>query len=108
PGTVGFTGCGAGTRYTEAMIMYIIALGSGTHPVPPSDWNTWTSGYHYIGQDGYTYVNFRPLFGHQYSHCWIDFRGIKDAYMQGKSGVYPTLASFENSRRATPAQRAYA
>ena len=108
PGTGGFNGYGTWIGYNEAMIMYIIALGSRTHPVPPSDWNTWTSGYHYIGQYGYTYVNFPPLFGHQYSHCWIDFRGIKDAYMQGKSGVDPTLDYFENSRRATLAQRAYA
>jgi hypothetical protein len=48
-------------------------------------------------------VNFAPLFGHQYSHVWIDFRGIRDAYMQGKGIDY-----FENSRRATIAQQAYA
>ncbi len=42
------------------------------------------------------------MFGHQYSHCWIDFRGIADAYMRGKGITY-----FENSRRATLAQRAY-
>jgi hypothetical protein len=48
-------------------------------------------------------VNFAPLFGHQYSHVWIDFRGIRDAYMRGKGIDY-----FENSRRATLSQRAYA
>ena len=48
-------------------------------------------------------MNFAPLFGHQYSHCWIDFRGIQDAYMRGRGVDY-----FENSRRATYAQRAYA
>jgi len=44
-----------------------------------------------------------PLFGHQYSHVWIDFRGIQDAYMRQHGFDY-----FENSRRATYAQRAYA
>jgi hypothetical protein len=48
-------------------------------------------------------VNFAPLFGHQYSHVWIDFRGIQDAYMRARGIDY-----FENSRRATLAQRAYA
>jgi hypothetical protein len=43
------------------------------------------------------------MFGHQYSHIWIDFRGVRDAYMRDKSLDY-----FENSRRATLAQRAYA
>jgi hypothetical protein len=48
-------------------------------------------------------VNFAPLFGHQYSHVWIDLRGIRDAYMREKGIDY-----FENSRRATVSQRAYA
>mgnify|MGYP003693631285 CR=1 FL=1 len=56
----------------------------------------------YGTQYGQTYVIFPPLFGHQYSHCWIDFRYIQDAYMRGKGITY-----FENSRRATYAQRAY-
>jgi hypothetical protein len=49
------------------------------------------------------HVNFAPLFGHQYSHVWIDFRGIQDSYMRGKGIDY-----FENSRRATISQRSYA
>jgi hypothetical protein len=90
--------------YNEAMILYILALGSPTHPVEPEAWDAWTSGY---GSDwrtefGYTYLTFPPLFGHQYSHVWIDFRGIRDAYMRSKGIDY-----FENSRRATLAQRAY-
>jgi hypothetical protein len=48
-------------------------------------------------------LNFAPLFGHQYSHLWIDFRGIQDSYMRDRSSDY-----FENSRRATFANRAYA
>ncbi|HLU37684.1 MAG TPA: glucoamylase family protein, partial [Thermomicrobiales bacterium] len=90
--------------YNEAMILYILALGSPTHPVGPEAWDAWASGYggqwqtHY----GYTYLVFPPLFGHQYSHVWIDFRGIQDAFMEEKGIDY-----FENSRRATLAQRAY-
>ncbi len=88
--------------YNEAMILYILALGSPTHPVPASCWNAWTSGYQWQTHYGYSYINFPPLFGHHYSHCWIDFRNIQDDYMRKKGITY-----FENSRRATLAQRAY-
>ena len=91
--------------YSEAMIIYILAMGSPTHPIAnfSTAWNTWTSGYVYGTQYGQTYVSFAPLFGHQYSHCWIDFRNMQDAYMKARGITY-----FENSRRATYAQRAYA
>lgn len=94
---------GTWVGYNEAMILYIMALGSpAPHEVPASSWFTWTSGYDWLTQYGFTYVNFPPLFGHQYSHCWIDFRSIQDGYMTTKGITY-----FENSRRATLAQRAY-
>jgi hypothetical protein len=96
----GFRGWWSG--YNEAMIMNILALGSPTHPAPASIWSAWTSTYLWQTQYGYSYVNFPPLFGHQYSHCWIDFRNINDAYMRGKGITY-----FENSQRATLAARAY-
>jgi len=101
PGT-GFAGFGTWVGYNEAMILYIIALGSPTHPVPASTWFTWTSGYNWDTQYGQTYVIFPPLFGHQYSHCWIDYRNIQDIYMRNKGITY-----FENSRRATLAAQAY-
>lgn len=88
--------------YSEAMILYLLGLGVPLNPVPPSAWTSWTSGYSWQTHYGYSFVNFPPLFGHQYSHCWIDFRGIADPYMQGKGITY-----FENSRRATLANRAY-
>ena len=88
--------------YNEAMIMYILGLGSPTHPIPKSTWSAWTSGYEWKNQYGHDYVIFPPLFGHHYSHCWIDFRNIQDDYMRSKQITY-----FENSRRATYAQRAY-
>jgi len=89
--------------YNEAMILYILALGSPTHPVPEAVWNVWTSSYIWAKYYGYEFISFGPLFGHQYSHCWIDFRGIQDAYMKTKGIDY-----FENSRRATYSQWAYA
>jgi hypothetical protein len=102
----GFAGYGQWIGYNEAMILYILALGSPTHPVNPTDplscWTAWTSGYDWMTQYGYTFVTFPPLFGHQYSHCWIDFRNLHDAYMRDKGITY-----FENSQRATLAQRAY-
>jgi len=98
----GFNTFGNWIGYNEAMILYLLALGSPTHPVPTSTWDYWTSGYNWSTQYGQQYVIFPPLFGHQYSHCWIDFRGIHDPYMSARGIDY-----FENSRRATLAQQAY-
>ncbi|MEK7729097.1 MAG: glucoamylase family protein [candidate division KSB1 bacterium] len=88
--------------YDEAMILYFLALGSPTHPVPASAWQTWTKPYVWAKYYGVEFVSFGPLFGHQYSHCWIDFRGVQDDYMRAKGLDY-----FENSRRATYTQQAY-
>jgi len=98
----GFSGFGSWVGYNEAMILYILALGSPTHPVPWYTWAYWTTGYNWSTQYGQTYLIFPPLFGHQYSHCWIDFRDIKDQYMDLKGITY-----HENSRRATLAAREY-
>jgi hypothetical protein len=98
----GFAGYGTWIGYNEAMILYLLALGSPTHPVPTSTWQTWTGGYSWQTHYGYSFVNFPPLFGHQYSHCWVDFRNGQDLYMRGRGITY-----FENSRRATLAQREY-
>ena len=89
--------------YNEAMLLYVLALGSPTYPVPASTWDAWTSTYRWGTFHGQQHLGFAPLFGHQYSHVWIDFRGIQDAYMRGRGIDY-----FENSRRATLSQRAYA
>ncbi len=89
--------------YDEAMLLYLLALASPTHPVEPAAWQAYTSTYPWLTFYGQEHVNFAPLFGHQYSHIWIDFRGIQDEYMRGRGIDY-----FENSRRATLAQRAYA
>ncbi|MGZ8829483.1 MAG: glucoamylase family protein [Thermoanaerobaculia bacterium] len=89
--------------YNEAMILEILALGSPTHPVDPASWKAYTATYEWHKFYGEEYVTFTPLFGYQYSHLWIDFRGIQDESMRGKGIDY-----FENSRRATYAQRNYA
>jgi hypothetical protein len=92
--------------YNEAMLVYILALGSPAHPVGPEAWTAWTRDYdrtwgkHFGPQD---HLGFPPMFGHHYSHVWIDFRGIADPYMARRGIDY-----FENSRRATYAQRGYA
>ncbi|HEY0157719.1 MAG TPA: glucoamylase family protein [Thermoanaerobaculia bacterium] len=91
------------TGYNEAMLLYILAIGSPTHPIDPSAWAAYTKTYRWGTFYGQEHLNFAPLFGHQYSHVWIDFRGIRDPYMRGRGIDY-----FENSRRATLAQRAYA
>ena len=89
--------------YSEAMILYILALGSPTYSVEPDAWEEWTSNYTWGEFYGYEHLNFGPLFGHQYSHLWIDFRGIYDEYMGNKGIDY-----FENSRHAVYSQREYA
>jgi hypothetical protein len=89
--------------FNEAMLLYILALASPTSPLDPSAWREWTSTYNWGRFYGQEHVNFAPLFGHQYSHLFVDFRGIQDDYMRRKGIDY-----FENSRRATYSQRAYA
>ena len=87
----------------EALILNVLALGSPTYPVAPSAMDAYRSTYVWDDFYGFQHINFAPLFGHQYSHIWIDFRGIQDSYTKAKGIDY-----FENSRRATYSQRAYA
>jgi hypothetical protein len=89
--------------YNEAAILYIIALGSTTHPVDEAAWNTFLRGYRWGTFGGQEHLGFAPLFGHQYSQVWLDLRGLKDDFGRERGLDY-----FENSRRATLAQYAYA
>jgi hypothetical protein len=89
--------------YNEAMIVIILALGSPTHPVAPSAWSEYTKTDRWGTYYGQQHALFAPLFGHQYSHVWIDFRGIRDDLMRAHGSDY-----FENSRRAAIAQHAFA
>jgi hypothetical protein len=90
--------------YNEAMIVILLALGSPS-PALPAAWDAWTSRYDHTWGTAYgqEHLGFPPLFGHQYSELWVDFRGIRDRTMAAHGLDY-----FENSRRATLAQRAYA
>ncbi len=96
-------GPGRWRGYDESIILHVLALGSPTHPPGKEVWDRYTSTYEWGELHGQEFLQFAPLFGHQYSHVWIDFRGIQDAYMRGRGIDY-----FENSRRAALAQQAYA
>lgn len=89
--------------YNEALFLYILALGSPTHPLDDRAYEEWTSRYQWKRIYGYDYLYGGPLFVHQLSHAWIDFRGIDDAYMRGKGIDY-----FQNSVRAVGVHREYA
>ena len=91
--------------YNEAMLVYILALGSPTHSIGENSWQAWTAHYHddWVVDNGIAHLTFAPMFGHQYSHIWIDFRDIQDDYMKEKNSNY-----FENSKKAAYAQRQYA
>jgi hypothetical protein len=89
--------------YSEALILYLLALASPTFPVSPDSYRAWTKSYEWKNLYGFEHLYAGPLFIHQLSHIWIDFRGIQDDYMRSKSLDY-----FENSRRATYAQQQYA
>jgi len=89
--------------YDEATLMYVLALGSPTYPLPASAYHAWCATYEWKTCYDIEYLYAGPLFVHQLSHIWIDFRGIQDAFMRGKNIDY-----FENSRRATHIQQRYA
>jgi hypothetical protein len=84
------------SHYCELMMIYLLALGSPTHPVPPRTWNAFTrprmifAGFDYISAND-------PLFVHQYSHAWFDFRHKRDQYAD----------YFANSILATRAHKAF-
>ena len=83
-------------NYSEMMMMYLLGLGSATHPLPPNAWNAWKrSQFEY---DGVRYIgSFAPLFVHQYSQAWFDFRGKRDQYAD----------YFQNSIIATEVHRRF-
>jgi hypothetical protein len=82
--------------YSELMLVYLLGLGSFTFPLNIEVWNSWKrttfeyEGLRYIG-------SFAPLFVHQYSHAWFDFRGKRDKFAD----------YFENSKIATEAHRLF-
>jgi hypothetical protein len=86
-------------HYCELMILYLLGIGSPTHPIPPDSWAAWTRPV--MTFQGYTYVSGSdPLFVHQYSHAWVDFRGRRE--------TRPTTTDwFDNSVIATRAHKAF-
>jgi hypothetical protein len=89
--------------FDEALFLYMLALGSPTHPLPTESYAQWTSTYEWRELHGHGFLYSGPLFTHQISHLWIDFRGIQDQYMRQKGIDY-----FESSRRAALVQQQYA
>jgi hypothetical protein len=89
--------------YDEALLLYVLGLGSSTHPLTAKSYQAWAATYEWrtIYHTSFLYAG--PLFIHQLSHLWIDFRGIQDAFMREHGIDY-----FENSRRATLVQQQYA
>lgn len=88
--------------YNEAMAVIILAMGSLTHAIHDTAWNSWCKTYKWREFYGQEHINFYSLFGHQFSHMFIDFRGIFDPYMKNRGIDY-----FENSKRATLSNRSY-
>jgi hypothetical protein len=88
----------------EGMFIYVLALGAPVHPVPANSWDVWTASYpdFWRGEGPSRRIAFAPLMPGQYSHIFIDFRGIRDAVMREAGFDY-----FENSRREAYADRAY-
>ena len=89
--------------YDEALILYVLGLGSPTFPLPDECYAAWASSYTWKKIYDHEVLYAGPLFIHQLSHIWIDFRDIKDKYMRERGIDY-----FENSRRATLIQQLYA
>jgi hypothetical protein len=89
--------------YDEGLLLYVLALGSPTFSLGPESYAAWTSTFQWKQVYDWEYLYSGPLFTHQLSHLFIDFRGIRDEFMRSKQIDY-----FENSRRATYIQREYA
>jgi hypothetical protein len=91
------------TDYSEALILYMLALGSPSFPIDAEGYREWTATFQSRKLYDIEYLYAGPLFVHQMSHLWLDFRGIHDDFNR-KTGI----DYFENSRRATHVQRQYA
>ena len=91
--------------YNEGMPLYLLALGSRTHPAKDGAYQAWTAPFpkYWRGEGDRKHLSFGPHFAHQYAAVWVDLHGIRDATMRAAGFDY-----FENSRRATYAQRDYA
>ena len=85
--------------YSEHLILLLLATGTPTHPITPSAWRAWERKW--ITYAGYYYMNAHPpLFIHQYSHAWVDFRHRRESW-------YPFVDYFANSIAATRAHKQF-
>ena len=91
------------TGYDEALLVYLLALGSPTFPLAPESYAAYCSTYSWKRIYGRELLYSGPLFTHQLSHLWIDFRDLRDAFMREHGSNY-----FENSRQATYVHQEYA
>lgn len=89
--------------YNEAIVLYVLALGSPTYPLDRNGYEAWTVTYQWENLYGYDLLYAGPLFIHHFSHAWLDLRGMRDHFMREKRSDY-----FENTRRAIMVQREYA
>jgi hypothetical protein len=89
--------------YSEGILLYVLAMGSPTHPLAGDAYDAWTVTYQWENLYDIDFLYAGPLFIHQFSHAWVDLRGIQDPFMREKRSDY-----FENSRRALMVQREYA
>src|SRR5579883_1601073 len=91
--------------YNEALLLYVLALGSPTHPAPSEAWDAYLESAPISERYGIKYVSMpgEPLFPYQYPHVWIDFRGIRDRFCTARGWDW-----FENSRRMSLVQYLYA
>ncbi|HSE22594.1 MAG TPA: glucoamylase family protein [Pyrinomonadaceae bacterium] len=89
--------------YNESILLHVLSLASPTHPLSRETYQAFTRSYDWRTIYGREFLYSGPLFIHQLSHIWIDFRGIQDDFMREKGIDY-----FENSRRATYIQQEYA
>jgi len=84
----GFITRNAGVKRT---LLYVLGLASPTHPLPEKSYRAWTRTYKWRSLYGHEFLYAGPLFVHQLSHMWIDFRNIQDEYMRNQAIDY-----FEN------------
>ena len=91
------------TGYNEALLLYALALAAPRFNVQPDAYRAWTADFRWRKLYGRRVLYAGPLFIHQFSHIWVDLRGIRDAVMRAHRTDY-----FENSRVATCIQREYA
>jgi hypothetical protein len=89
--------------YDEGLLLYVLGLGSPTFPLPPESYAAFCTTYQWKQIYDWELLYSGPLFTHQLSHLWIDFRGLRDAFMRDRGSDY-----FENSRQATYVQQTYA